>query len=198
MAREQPGLKLGYFPPGQVVVEPVEERGIDHRGRQVGEQVRYPDELGVRFGGVADQDDRCLGGGFLFAASERAGFHVVLEHVDDCGLRHLQTCYLVERDNVPGAQKPDPVGGHVDEQLSDCDPAAGYQDGVWVGFPVDETLAGTPRAEFDQVVVALGHRDQPEHRQELGSEAETCWFKPHRPHDQVKPAIPADPAAGRA
>src|SRR5579862_8761432 len=83
MTSEQPLLKLWYLPPRQVVVQSVEEGGIDHRFGQVGEQVGSADELLMGLARVADEDHRSLGGCLLLAPSERAGLHVVLQHVDD-------------------------------------------------------------------------------------------------------------------
>ncbi len=53
---------------------------------------------------------------------------------------------------------------HVDEKLGDGDLAARDQDRVGGRLSVDERLAGTPRTELDEVVVPLGHRDEPGER----------------------------------
>src|SRR4051794_9664275 len=65
---EQALLELRCFPAGEVVVEPIKERRIDHRLREVGEQMRASDQLLMGLAGVPDEHDRCFGWDLLLAS----------------------------------------------------------------------------------------------------------------------------------
>ena len=50
-------------------------------------------------------------------------------------------------------------------------------------------LAGAARPEFDEVVVALGKRNQPHEKVQLEPPRHVAWLVAHAPDDEVEPFI---------
>jgi hypothetical protein len=151
-------------------VDAVHEGGVvAHLRRQRPEQV--PNALLVLHVHVevADQHDGAVGADALLATAELAGLHVALHDVDAVLLVEGDARDLVEADHVVLADQPALAGGVVDEHLRHRRLAARDQMRVGRDLLEQVALAGAPRPELHQVVVALDERDHAQQEGVLGA-----------------------------
>ena len=189
---------LRDLPAREIEVQTVDERhvvadDVRHRREQVAGLHHHVDGLV----GVAEHRDARVARDRLLAALERAGLAVGLHRRDDL-LRHLlEVGDLVEADDVPDLDHALLPAGHVAEEVGDRR-AAGEQRRVRRDLLDDVALAGAARAELDEVVVALGQRDEPHEEEQLEPARHLAGLVAHAPDHEVEPLVGRELARGRA
>ncbi len=130
----------------------------------------------------------------VLATGERARLAVGLQRRDDLLGHLLEVGHLVEADGVPDPDQPHLAGRHVVEQVGDGR-RAGQQDGVGRQLLVGVALAGPPWAEFDEVVVRLAEREQPDQEEQLQPAVEVGRLHADAADQQVDPLVGRELAA---
>lgn len=176
-------------------MDAVEEGHVlsDHVGHRH-EQVRRPDHHLDRLVRVAEHGDGRHARERVLATGERARLAVRLERRHDLLGHLLEVRHLVEADGVPDPDQPHLAAGHVEEQVGDGR-GAGEQDRVRREFLIAVALPGFPWAEFDEVVVGLGQRDQAGQVMQLLAAVEVRRFEADGPQEQVDPLVGRELAA---
>jgi hypothetical protein len=153
-------LELGHIPARQVAVDAIHERGVvAHLGRQRLKQVADALLMFDIHIEVADHDDGAVGADALLAARELAGLHVALHDVHAILLIEGNAGHLIEAHHVVLANQAALAVGVVDEHARHRRLAAGNQVRIGRHLLEQVRLAGAPRPDLDQVVVALDERD---------------------------------------
>ena len=189
LVREELGPHLRDFPAGNVSVEAVEERGVDHRFGERGEEVACLDERIDGLVDVADEHHRGIGIDRVAATGERSRGHIVLHDLDAVLVLEGDARDLVEGHHVPEADQADLAAGHVVEQVRDGGLSAGNQDAVRADFLVDVALARAPRPKFGEVVVVLDQRDHAGQKVPLDPLLKVCWLHAGRTQQHVDPLL---------
>src|SRR5208337_621102 len=192
---EHPGLHTGEFPPGQVAVEPIEERPVvADAGRERAEEVGCPErDLDIQVEVALEHHGGMSSDRFL-AARVSPGLHVVLEDLQ--GLRvadPIEAGDLVKSDYVPLADKPwfRLPGRVAAKQIWHRGFTTGDQDRIGGKFSIAVRLSGAAWSELDQVIVVLDKRHEAHQDEILLTLVEGVAAKPHRPKQRI------DPFAGR-
>ena len=178
---------LRDFPAGNVGVEAVEERRVDHRFGERGKQV-----TGLHQGidwlvNVADEHHRGVGVDRITAPGKGTRRHVVLHDLDAILVLERNARHFVEGHHIPQADQPDLPARHVIEQVGDRGLPARDQNAVRADFLVDVALAGAARPQFGQIVVVLDQRDQPGQQMPLHPLREVGRLHAGRPQQGVDP-----------
>ena len=130
----------------------------------------------------------------LLPALEGAGLAVGLHRRDDL-LRHLlEVGDLVEADDVPDLHHALLAARHVTEEVGDRR-AAREQRRVRRHLLDDVALARSARTELDEVVVALGERDEAHEEEQLQPPRHLGRLVAHAAHDEVEPLVGRELAA---
>ena len=158
---------LRDLPAREVEVQPIDEGhvvadDVGHRREEVAGLHHHVDRLV----GVAEHRDAGVARRPPPGRAGTAGLAVGLHRRDDL-LRHLlEVGDLVEADDVPDLHHPLLPAAHVAEEVGDRR-RAGQQRRVRRDLLDDVALAGAARPELDEVVVALGERDEPDEEEQL-------------------------------
>jgi len=122
---------------------------------------------------IADHDDASFGPDILLAAAKLAGRHVAFHDVDAVLLVEGDARHFIEADHVVLTYETALTVRIVDKHLGDGRLAARDEMGIGRNLLEQVALAGAPRSEFDQIVVALHKRDNRGSRQTEHSEPST-------------------------
>ena len=174
--------QLRKIPPRCEGVQPVHEcRVVAHLRRHRTEQVADLLLLLDIHVEVSHHHNAAVRPDILLPPTELARGHVALHDVDAVLLIEGDAGDLIEADNVIVADEPPLPRGVVHKHLGYRGLAAGDQVGVGRDLLEEVALAGAPRPQLDQIVVALDKRDHPEQRHTLGPFVQRRRFQADRP-----------------
>ena len=188
---EELGPHLRDFPAREVEVQPVDKRhvvanDVRHRLEQVPGLHHHFDRLV----GVAEHGNAGVAGRRLRTALVGARLAVGLHRSDDLFGHLLKISDFVEADDIPYLHHPFLPAVHVTEEVGDrC--RAGEERCVRRDLLDGVALAGAPRPELDEVVVALCQRYQPRQKQQLEAAVHLRRLVAHAPDQEVDPLVGA-------
>ena len=139
---------------------------------------------------VATENDRSRCPKLLPQTGEYAGLHVVLEDADACvRIVELGLGDLIEIDNMFGSHDAQSLGGSVEEERCGRGLATAYDECTARRVAESESLARLLRSEFDQVVVRLHKRHEPQHHQPLRAPIEMHGVEPDALDQKIQPLL---------
>ncbi len=125
---EEFGSHLRYFPAGKIMMESVEEGGVNHIFRKWCQQMAYFNQIFDAAVNISYKHHRGIGVNAFFAAAERSIGHVSLHDLNTILVFHVDACDLIEGYNIPCTDKAHSVPPHIIEEICDRGLSSGNQD----------------------------------------------------------------------